>query len=304
MVERVEGAVNAGQLESTTGNSPVLVAQAPETSQPETAAAAGAPLVVAVEEGGIVRLPAGASIDQPRVNGTDLEFVQADGSVIVVPNGAVEGLTIMIGAVEIPPTTVAALFAANDIQAAAGPGGNDGSRSSGGNFEVPVGRIGDALPIGSLLAPTDLAFGSNVQRPFFETLIDSQPTAGANGAALLDDDDLVGGNPGGLGDDVSGPLTGTLAHDYGINGGSSLLLTGVTLPSGLGFSSVVSPDGLVLTISQHGAAVLRVTLSDSTNGNYSIEQLGAIHHPDAGEDNVAFDIIYRVTDTDGDFVDG
>jgi T1SS-143 domain-containing protein len=304
MVERVEGAVNAGQLESTTGNSPVLVAQAPETSQPETAAAAGAPLVVAVEEGSIVRLTAGASIDQPRVNGTDLEFVQADGSVIVVPNGAVEGLTIMIGAVEIPPTTVAALFAANDIQAAAGPGGNDGSRSSGGNFEVPVGRIGDALPIGSLLAPTDLAFGSNVQRPFFETLIDSQPTTGANGAALLDDDDLAGGNLGGLGDDVSGPLTGTLAHDYGINGGSSLLLTGVTLPSGLGFSSVVSPDGLVLTISQHGAAVLRVTLSDATNGNYSIEQLGAIQHPDAGEDNVAFDIIYRVTDTDGDFVDG
>ncbi|KKB79369.1 hypothetical protein VW29_17555 [Devosia limi DSM 17137] len=304
MVERVEGDVNAAQAGDTVGKGPVLVAQA-DVQQPGSPAGESVQrLVLAVDESSVVRLPDGASIDQPRVNGTDLEFVQADGSVIVVPNGAVEGLTIMIGAVEIPPTTVAALFAANDIQAAAGPTGGNDVPGSGGNFERPVGDIGDAFAIGSLLPPTELGFGNEVDRPFFPTLIDSKPTIGANGGALLDDDDLLGGNPGGLGDDASGPKTGTLAHDYGINGGASLLLTGVALPPGLGFTSAVSPDGLVLTISQNGAAVLRVTLSDTTSGNYTIEQLAAIQHPGAGEDNVAFDITYRVTDTDGDFVDG
>lgn len=304
MVERVEGAVNAGQFEDTVGEGPLLVAQATtqpaETPQPETAQR----LEVAVDEGNIVRLPDGASVDQPRVNGADLEFVQADGSIIVVPNGAIEGLTIMIGAVEIPPQTVAALFAANDIQAAAGPAGGNATGSGGGNFEVPVGGIGEAFAIGGLLPPTGLAFGGTVDRPFYEGMIDSQPEAGANGLSMLDDDDLRGGNPGGLGDDASGPLTGTLVHNYGINGGTSLLLTGAALPAGLGFTSIVSENGLVLTISQDGTAVLRITLGDTTSGSYVIEQLGAIRHPGANEDNVAFEITYRVTDTDGDFIDG
>src|SRR5690606_22853323 len=68
---------------------PVLVAQA-EGPAP-------AILTVAIEAGGIVRLPEGAIIDVPRVNGTDLEFVQPDGTVIVIPEGAVTGLTIFIG---------------------------------------------------------------------------------------------------------------------------------------------------------------------------------------------------------------
>jgi len=309
MVERVEGAVDVGQAENAAGNAPLLVAQAivqpPEAAVPDTGPGETEQrLVAVVDEGSVVRLPEGASIDQPRVNGTDLEFVQADGSVIVVPNGAVQGLTIMIGAVEIPPQTVAALFAANDIQAAAGPAGGADVRGSGGNFEVPVGGIGNAFPIGTLLDPTALAFGSNDDRPYYEGLEDSKPTAGARGLALLDDDDLAGGNPGGLGDDASGPRTGTLAHDYGFNGGASLLLTGAGLPAGLGFSSAVSSDGLVLTISQDGTAVLRITLSDTTSGNYVVEQLAAIRHPGAGEDNVAFDITYRVTDSDGDVADG
>ena len=55
------------------------------------------------------------SIDEPRENGTVLEFVQPDGTVIAVPNGAIEGLTIFIGTVEIPPIAVAALFEEHGI---------------------------------------------------------------------------------------------------------------------------------------------------------------------------------------------
>ncbi|SMQ60375.1 type I secretion C-terminal target domain (VC_A0849 subclass) [Devosia lucknowensis] len=145
-----------------------LVAQAetPATDAPAPAPAeqgAETRVVVEIQDQVILRLPADASVDQPRVNGTDLEFVQADGSVIVVPNGAITGLTIFIGDVEIPPQTVAALFEANGIQAAAGPAGA-GAQSSGGNFEVPVGGIGDAFAIGSLLDPTELSFSAPQQR--------------------------------------------------------------------------------------------------------------------------------------------
>ncbi|CAN7440657.1 DUF5801 repeats-in-toxin domain-containing protein [Devosia sp. LjRoot3] len=142
---------------------PILVAQANTgtTGQPAPTTAETR-IVVELEDDVILRLPSTASVDQPRTNGADLEFVQADGSVIVVPNGAIQGLTIFIGATEIPPLTVAALFEANGIEAAAGPAGaGAGARGSGGNFEVPVGGIGDAFALGDLLDPTALAFGAN-----------------------------------------------------------------------------------------------------------------------------------------------
>ncbi|UJW83980.1 DUF5801 repeats-in-toxin domain-containing protein [Devosia sp. SL43] len=215
----------------------------------------------------------------------------------------------MIGAIEIPPQTVAALFAANDIQAAAGPGAAAGGPAggpgggSGGNFQVPVGNIGDAFAIGGLLDPTALSFGNNQERPFFEGLVD-EPTVGTNVAALLDDDDLTGGNAGGLGDDLSGPLTGLLAHDFGGNGVGALVFDRVDFPAGSGFSFSISDDGLVLTILQDGVDVMRVTLSDATSGEYQIEQLAAISHAGSNEDNVQFDIVYRVTDFDGDAAEG
>ena len=110
-------------------NHTILLAQA-EASAPDAGAPVAEPaettevarLVIEVENGELLRLPANASVDQPRVNGTDLEFVQPDGSIIVVPEGAIIGLTIFIGDIEIPPQTVAALFQANGIEAAAGPG--------------------------------------------------------------------------------------------------------------------------------------------------------------------------------------
>lgn len=155
------------------GSDTILVAQADTgvppagqdaTSTPETTEVAR--VVIEVENGEFLRLPADASIDQPRVNGSDLEFVQPDGSIIVVPEGAIIGLTIFIGDVEIPPQTVAALFEANGIEAAAGPAG-PGSQSSGGNFERPVGGIGDAFDIGDLLPPTALAFTTPENRELF-----------------------------------------------------------------------------------------------------------------------------------------
>jgi T1SS-143 domain-containing protein len=168
----------------------ILVAQAQAPAAP-AAAAAPATVIIEVSEGNVLRLPEGASIESPRINGTNLEFVQPDGTVIVVPNGAITGLIVDIGGAEIPAETVAALFDANGIETAAGPEGPTAPPSSGGNFAKASPGIGDGLPLIDLLPPTDFGFGppeleelasgetrrSAVARPDFEPLIRSSENA-------------------------------------------------------------------------------------------------------------------------------
>ncbi|WP_374655539.1 Ig-like domain-containing protein [Dongia sp.] len=133
---------------------------------------------------------------------------------------------------------------------------------------------------------------------------DDTPVVGWNCTVRLDDDVLGAGNPSGIGDDVDSlHATGILAHGYGADGAGTLLLTGATLPAG--FTQVVSPDGLTLTISQNGMPVLQVTLSNNTDGSYTVTQLAPIEHgPGSDENNVQFAIDYEVTDGDGDPVSG
>jgi hypothetical protein len=175
----------------------ILVAQATAPAATDATAAAGAaPATVTIEvsEGNILRLPEGASIESPRINGTNLEFVQPDGTVIVVPNGAITGLIIAIGTAEIPAETVAALFDANGIETAAGPEGPTALPSSGGNFATPVPGIGDGLPLIDLLPPTDFSLGT----PELEELASGEErrtAAAVNGLPAIN---LLPGNGGGL----------------------------------------------------------------------------------------------------------
>src|SRR4051812_42029119 len=99
-------------------NQPVLVAE--NTPPGTTTPPAGPQTIIQLEAGNVVHLPDGTDTSHPVQVGNDLEFVQPDGSVIVVPNGAVAGLTIYAGSVEIPPDAVAALFQANNITPAEG----------------------------------------------------------------------------------------------------------------------------------------------------------------------------------------
>jgi T1SS-143 domain-containing protein len=299
---------------------PILVAQAdtgapeePETGSPsqtagtETDTTAPTRTVIEVENGEILRLPAEASVDQPRINGTDLEFVQPDGSIIVVPNGAITGLTIFIGDVEIPAQTVATLFEANGIETAAGPGGPGNARGSGGNFEVPVGGIGDAFNIGDLLPPTALAFARPENRELFEGLLDDEPTIGANGAVFLDDDNLVGSSGFGLLalNEESHSVSGQLVFDYGRDGEGSVLLTGATFPPELGLTFQIENGGALLIILQDGRPVVQVELTDTVSGDFVVTQLDNILHPDGTtEDEVAFSVSFTVTDGNGDAATG
>ncbi|MDY0872375.1 T1SS-143 repeat domain-containing protein [Dongia rigui] len=146
--------------------------------------------------------------------------------------------------------------------------------------------------------------GDSIDKSLTIEIQDDAPTVGANNLVKLDDDALTGGNSGGVGDDVNAQnVTGTLAHSYGTDSPGTVLLTGATLPDG--FTVAVSDGGKTLIISQDGVEVLKVTLSDDTNGSYTVTQLAAIHHP-AGQDenNLDFTVNYQVKDSDGDTANG
>ncbi|KRA97542.1 hypothetical protein ASD83_10470 [Devosia sp. Root685] len=277
----------------------ILVAQA-DTGTAAQPAPTPIETVIEVSDGSILRLPDGASIDQPRTNGADLEFVQPDGSVIVVPNGAIEGLTIMLGAVEIPPLTVAALFEASNIQTAAGPGGA-GAASSGGNFEVPVGGIGDAFALGNLLDPTELAFGT----PDFDELFpaNSRPRFGSDMFGLaLSEEGLTFGIPDanpfgsdttdnpyflvnlGASDPDGDPLTFTFGQPN-----VTLFSNGQEVVwEGVGTDHIIGRAG--------GLTVIDITVGGPT-GIVFIRLMQPVDHPAQGEDVLTFGL--TVTANDG-----
>jgi len=137
------------------------------------------------------------------------------------------------------------------------------------------------------------------------TFMDDGPSVSANATVKLDDD-VFGGNPGGTDDDANGEnKTGTLGYTYGADGEGTTLLNGATLPPG--FTWALSNNGQTLTITQTstGLAVLKIELSNTTTGAYTVTQLRAIDHP-AGNDenNLAFTVNYTVKDKDGDTASG
>ncbi len=329
---------------------PILVAQA-DTGAPEVPESGAAPaqdnqttpptdlsrIVIEVEDGAFLRLPAEASVDQPRINGTDLEFVQGDGSIIVVPNGAITGLTIFIGDVEIPAQTVATLFEANGIETAAGPAGNAGNagaRGSGGNFEVPVGGIGDAFNIGDLLDPTALEFGAREEEVLYEGIVDDDPVIVSISmltglAGILDEDGFSnatldasrGGENAGsgltqqtvtvlvnFGNDVPGDIAAAFTFlDPGALSGQLHSLNDGPI------NFVIENGSLVGRASGSGQELVRIDLDSAVNGpssgfvTYSIKLTlsGPIKHDVQGEDIASLqNIAFRVTDGSGDFANG
>ena len=102
-------------------------------------------------------------------------------------------------------------------------------------------------------------------------------------------------------------VAGILSHDYGSDGPGTTLLTaeGAVLP--VGFTASVNAEGTVLTIRQVSTNldVLQVSLSNTTDGSYTVTQLNSVSHPAGGdENNLQFSINYVVTDGNGDSATG
>lgn len=150
-------------------------------------------------------------------------------------------------------------------------------------------------------ATDDVEIGGRIR---FE---DDGPRVGANALVQLEDDDLKNGIEFGPGDDRAPEnKTGTLNFDFGADGGSiSLLTTGAPQ----GFSYHQGPHDTLLV--KQGSTVVMTVKVDAETGAYVVVQNAPIKHPDQNdtlwdntENNVEFAIKYRVTDSDGDWVDG
>uniref|UniRef100_UPI001AED150B Ig-like domain-containing protein n=1 Tax=Mesorhizobium caraganae TaxID=483206 RepID=UPI001AED150B len=283
------------------------------------APAAAAPHEYVADASNVVKLPADVSIDNIKVDGHNLVLEQADGSVIVIKDGALNVPTFIIGDVEVPRVALIAALEASHVDVAfgadgsisAGPGGSNSS--AGGDFSVPPGGIGDGFGLSALLPPTDLAFGQPDNRELFPSVRpDSTPSIIDLTPSVDGGDTIVNekGLPASSGSEGSGE-----AQDSSPNTDQSEINTGtftITSPDGVGSLTIAgqvisgaalansastpinitTPLGNTLTVNGYDAATGQVSYS------YTLAHSAA--HPGAGTDSIFDDMTVTVTDTDGD----
>ena len=127
--------------------------------------------ILNVDANGAVTLPAGVTPQDITVQGRDLVINLADGTVLVIPDGAIIVPQIVIDGVAIPPATVADLL--NGIDPEAGPAQSPGS--SGGNFLEDEGAIQDPFDLGDLLPYTELGLPVPEEEEIIPDLVDEEP---------------------------------------------------------------------------------------------------------------------------------
>ena len=91
---------------------------------PGSAPATDAPLVYTADAGNVVRLPANISIENIRVEGSDLVLEQADGTLITIKDAAANVPTFIIGDVELPRVALLAALEASGVDVAFGADGS------------------------------------------------------------------------------------------------------------------------------------------------------------------------------------
>ena len=281
-----------------------------QPAAPAAANAAAAPHEYVADASNIVRLPASVSIDNIKVDGHNLLLQQADGSVIVIKDGALNVPTFIIGDVEVPRVALLAALEASHVDVAfgadgsmsAGPGG--APDSAGADFTVPPGGIGDGFDLSALLPPTDLAFGQTERRELF--LPNAKPEFG-DVTVHVSEEGLPGANPDG---DPGSPFDQT--NLTVINGSF-----GATDPNGDPLTYSLGVPATALT--SHGAdvvwelidsthlvgkvgadVVVSVTITDASAGTYQIVLAGPLDHPLAGfEDDLSIVVPVTVQDPFG-----
>ncbi|PWJ94125.1 putative secreted protein (type I secretion substrate) [Mesorhizobium loti] len=282
------------------------------SAKPEAPAEAKAPPAAAPHEyvadaSHVVRLPANVSIDNIKVDGHNLVLEQADGSVIVIKDGALNVPTFIIGDVEVPRVALLAALEASHVDVAfgadgsmsAGPGGSNSS--AGGDFSVPPGGIGDGFDLSALLPPTALQFGLLDHRELFPSIVDRPVSVTATSllapSEAASETGLDGGGAQSPGSDApshsetSGNGTISITAPDGIG---SIVINGVTvtgvgqeIPGQFGFLTIVSYNPSTGAIEYNYTVTESVTHPNPTNG---------FDPTDTVPDNFSI----TVTDVDGD----
>ncbi|MGX9146813.1 hypothetical protein, partial [Mesorhizobium sp. 128a] len=255
----------------------------------------------------VVKLPANVSIDNIKVDGHNLVLEQADGSVIVIKDGALNVPTFIIGDVEVPRVALLAALEASHVDVAfgadgsisAGPGGPN--PSAGADFSVPPGGIGDGFDLSALLPPTALQFGLLDRRELFPSVVDRPVSVVATSLLTPDqaasETGLDGGPAQSPGSDAPSDAEtsgiGTISIDAP-DGIGSIVINGVTVT---GVGQQIPGDFGYLTI---------VSYNPSTGAieyNYTVTE--SVTHPLQGDgfnpnDTVPDNFSITVTDVDGD----
>ncbi|TRC95218.1 hypothetical protein FJV76_29725, partial [Mesorhizobium sp. WSM4303] len=271
------------------------------------APAAAAPHEYVADASNVVKLPANVSIDNIKVDGHNLVLEQADGSVIVIKDGALNVPTFIIGDVEVPRVALLAALEASHVDVAfgadgsisAGPGGSN--PSAGADFSVPPGGIGDGFGLSALLPPTALQFGLLDRRELFPSVVDRPVSVVATSLLTPDqaasETGLDGGPAQSPGSDAPSNAEtsgiGTISIDAP-DGIGSIVINGVTVT---GVGQQIPGDFGYLTI---------VSYNPSTGAieyNYTVTE--SVTHPLQGDgfnpnDTVPDNFSITVTDVDGD----
>ncbi|RUZ00504.1 hypothetical protein EN974_09105, partial [Mesorhizobium sp. M7A.F.Ca.CA.001.12.2.1] len=268
---------------------------------------AAAPHEYVADASHVVRLPANASIDNIKVDGQNLVLEQADGSVIVIKDGALNVPTFIIGDVEVPRVALLAALEASHVDVAfgadgsisAGPGGSNSS--AGGDFSVPPGGIGDGFDLSALLPPTALQFGLLDRRELFPSIVDRPvsvvatsllaPTEAASETGLDGNQTQSPGSDAPSNSETSG--IGTISIDAP-DGIGSIVINGVAvtgvgqqIPGQFGYLEIVSYNPSTGAIQYNYTVTESVTHPEHTNG---------FDPNDTVPDNFSI----TVTDVDGD----
>ncbi|MER8584009.1 VCBS domain-containing protein, partial [Mesorhizobium sp. M1338] len=305
---RVAQAISTQPAPAASEPVPVDVGGAP--AKPEAPATANAPAATheyVADAGNIVKLPSNVSIDNIKVDGNNLVLEQADGSVIVIKDGALHVPTFIIGDVEVPRVALLAALEASHVDVAfgadgsisAGPGGSNSS--AGGDFSVPPGGIGDGFDLSALLPPTALQFGQLDRRELFPSIVDRQVTVTATSllapSEAASETGLDGGPTQSPGSDAPSHSEtsgkGTISIDAP-DGIGSIVINGVTvtgvgqqIPGDFGFLTIVSYNPSTGAIEYNYTVTESVTHPNQTNG---------FDPNDTVPDNFSI----TVTDVDGD----
>jgi T1SS-143 domain-containing protein len=131
---------------------------------------------------------------------------------------------------------------------------------------------------------------------------DDAPSIDAYVKVGLDDDALPNGNAGGVGDITPDTqnTSGIIGHNFGADGPGTIELQDSGAPDG--FTYVETQDGLL--IKQGDVTVITVTL-DALTGAYTVTQNAPVMHLTGDDENdLNFEIEYKITDRDGDFAAG
>ncbi|TGT67591.1 hypothetical protein EN802_28950, partial [bacterium M00.F.Ca.ET.159.01.1.1] len=327
------GAPAQGAANAQGANQPAADAKAPASNAPASnaanAPAANAPAANAAatnvpheyhaEAGNVVKLPANVSIDNIKVEGHNLVLVQADGSEIIIKDGALNVPTFIIGDVEVPRVALIAALEASHVDVAFGAdgsisaGGNGSPSSAGGNFEQPPGGIGDGFGLTALLPPTDLSFGQPEHRDLFPglvrenstpTILDLTPSVNG-GDTTVDEKGLETAGATGSGEagtsaavdnDPSEHNTGTFTINSpdgigSVNINGQVISAAELANSGSTPIDITTPLGNTLTINGYDPATGQVS--------YTYTLLHAETHP-AGDAPIFDNMTVTVTDSDGD----